>query len=273
MTQSRNELLGPPHTYLIQGEAAFGRDIFSDPGERADFIAAWSQVCATFDLRCYGWRLQPSSYALCFRHRHHWPEPDHLLAERWAKTNRRSNLSGERLRERLSSLSGVMQTLIQQYSKRYNTRHNSKGSIWAGRYRACLLADDAAVLTTVVSIEHAPSLASSQQAHCSNQDGPPLARLPICELPNGSVLPLDEAPMGMVPPMLEQEQRLFDQFAEECSPEDRAIYAQAIQHSWCLGKPESLAGAMNRLGRSKGRGRSRRRRELDDALGLCGLWG
>ncbi|TVR08456.1 MAG: hypothetical protein EA401_13935 [Planctomycetota bacterium] len=76
-----------------------------------------------------------------------------------------------------------------------------------------------------------------------------------------------------MPPSPGNDQDLFDRFCQQLPSESADEYLKAALHSWALGRPESLTEALSRLARGPGRGRSRRARELDDELGLCGVWG
>ena len=97
---------------------------------------------------------------------------------------------------------------------------------------------------------------------------------PVRALSDGEqILPADEAPLGLPPPTDDHARFLLARFMHEIPEEDSLMYGYALNHGWCIGKPESLTDALSRLGRQFGRGRSRQLRDLDDQLGLCSLWG
>ncbi|MDA3960455.1 MAG: hypothetical protein PF961_06670 [Planctomycetota bacterium] len=275
MPIERGALLGPPHTYLVQGSCACDRPALADRVDRNAFLALLAQLQLVFDYRLYAYAIHASSYRLVLRHRSDSPESEARLAGRWGLLGARSSVPPERLRARLTSLSGLMQTLAQRYSRDYHRRHGGRGTLWAGRYRACLLADDAAVLAAVVWLEHeASALApAASSRHRQRLGQPRLAPLPLRALPDGSMMPADEAPLDMPPPSPTEADRLLGELVDELSDATLATYGAALSRGWCLGRPESLAEPLSRLGRTAGRGRSRQLRELDDELGLCGVWG
>jgi hypothetical protein len=170
-----------------------------------------------------------------------------------------------------------MQTLLQRFSREWNRRHAGRGHLWSGRYRACLLADDNALLAAVAWVEddhlhRATRVVSSVDARGASAPVP-LAPLPIRRGPDGSLFTADESPPGLSP-LTDQDGRTgFRDYVAELPPGDLAAYGVALSNGWALGRPESLSGLLSRIGRSGGRGRSRQLRELDDRLGLCGVWG
>ena len=170
-----------------------------------------------------------------------------------------------------------MQTLLQRFSREWNRRHESRGHLWAGRYRACLLADDNALLAAIAWVEseqlHQDTRVLSSADSRSGLPPVPLASLPIRRGPDGSLFTADESPPGLSP-LTSRDGRLgFREFVAQLPPADLAAYGAALSNGWALGRPESLSGLLSRIGRSGGRGRSRQLRELDDRAGLCGVWG
>jgi hypothetical protein len=158
-----------------------------------------------------------------------------------------------------------MQTLAQRYSRAYHARHGGRGHLWRERYHACLLADDSALIAAWAWLHR-----------CGRHHGQlsrPFTPLPLRQLPDGSAVAADEAPFGLPPPPAHVGTELAQHLADNLTGDDLAMYGQALNRSWCLGRPESLVEAQARLGRDVGRGRSRRRHELNDQLGLCGVWG
>ena len=273
MVLSRNHLIGHPHTYHIQLTTALDQPCFANAADQAELLALLERVRSVYDFRCYAWALAPERLELVLRHAPP-TEDDERLRQRWLGLGGSAALSAERLRTRLGSLGGLMQTLAQRSSAAWHRRHGTRGHLWAGRYRACLLADDAALLVACACCERLPgAVQGSGRTQGRDEEPPPLlAPLPIRSLPDGLVIPADEAQLGLPHPLPDAEGQLMHEFVAQI---ESALpsYVQALRHGWALGRPESLTDCVGRLGRSSGRGRSRQVRELDDELGLCGVWG
>lgn len=276
MPLARQQLCGAPHVYAVAVATALGIPRLAESGAAEILREHWELVRTVFDVQYYAWRIHDSGFTLILRHRHQALETDPALQRRWALLGTRSSPRAERLRERVTCLSGFMQTLLQTASRRLRQHCGGPGTWWAPRYRGTLLADDSALLAAICAIEHGddqpPCLASSRNHHHPGAC-PRLAAPPASTMPDGEVLPRDSTPFGIRPPPPGRDQELVDTFREQISSDQRSAYAQALDHAWALGRPESLSEAMARLGRNSGRGRSRRLRELDDDLGLCGVWG
>jgi hypothetical protein len=267
--------MGAPHTYLVTVRCAQEQPALARAGEGAALLAVIERLRHAFDTRIFAFRVEASGLALLLRHRA-VADSDERLRERWR------SLEGALstlplLRARFTSLGGFMQTLLQRYSREWNRRNQGSGHLWSARYRACLLADDAALLAAVVwmedgSLHQDAALASSQAGH----DGGAaitLATLPLRLGPDDSMFTTDESPPGLAPPPERESQRWLDRFAANLRRSDRQAYGLALERGWALGRPESLSETISRLGRGSGRGRSRQLRDLDDELGLCGVWG
>jgi hypothetical protein len=239
------------------------------------FLALCERLRLGFDARVFAYRIEATALTLVLRHRA-VADSDERLRERWRAIDGAVSAL-PRLRTRFTSLGGFMQTLLQRYSRDWNRRHRGAGHLWAGRYRACLLADDAALLAAVVwmedeSLHKHPALASSRALH----DGAApltLAGVPLRLGPGDSLFTTDESPPGLAPPPEGDNQHWLDRFAHILNATDRTAYGRALGCGWALGRPDSLSETIARLGRSSGRGRSRKLRDLDDQLGLCGVWG
>lgn len=278
VTLRRRAIEGAPHTYYITGRSANDRPVLGPLRDLRAFTDLLERVRQVFDLRLYAFAVEPSAYHLVLRHADEAVEGDERLRERWALLGGRQPPDAARLRRRLTSLGGVMQTFTQRYSHEYHRRHGGRGHLWAGRYRACLLADDAALLAAVAWVEEEtgarlPATATSRHRLRGGRGAPQLAPLPVRATPDGSAVPADDALLALPPPTPEDEQDLFLRFAAALDAPARAAYGAALRRAWTIGRPESLTEAVARLGRARGRGRSRRQRELDDDLGLCGVWG
>jgi hypothetical protein len=272
----RTAILGAPHTYYVAIHAALGQPLFADPADRAAALAGLEQVRDAFACRCHGVALAADALHLVIHHPHLPAGDDEYLRDRWVAAGGRSTVPPARLRRRLGSLSGFMQTLLQRLSRDWNRRHGGAGSLWARRYRACLLADDAALLAAVAWIEEDLGATALITSRTLRHDSAPAVRLaapPLRIGPDQQWFPADDGPPGIPPPASGELRHWLDRIVGELGPEHRRAYGEALQHGWALGRPESLTGPLSRLTRGTGRGRSRRLRHLADELGLCGVWG
>lgn len=274
----RGILVGPPHTYLVQVSSAFGMAIFDRPTEGEHLLRLLARLRKAFDVRVYGYHVSASELRLILRHHPTIADTDEQLRTRWAVIGGSRLTTITRIKQRFASLGGFMQTLLQRFSREWNGRHLSRGHLWSGRYRACLLADDSALLAAVCWVENvgqqtAPPICTSATARAERESLVPLAPLPIRRGPDGSLFPGDESPPGL-PPLTDQDGlNGFRDYVTQLPSDDLAAYGAALSNGWALGRPESLSDILSRIGRSGGRGRSRQLRELDDRLGLCGVWG
>ncbi|MFW5844977.1 MAG: hypothetical protein ACOCXJ_01995 [Planctomycetota bacterium] len=275
MQPQRHQLTGPPHTYYVTAQCALRQELLAGP-EAQHFLDLVADLCRCVDGNLFAYAIDADAYHLIIQHRDQVLDADQELQRRWRSFGGAAQAAQpDRLRTRFASLGGIMQTLAQRYSRAWHQRNGGRGGIWAERYRACLLADASALLCAVAWLEYGRaqgSLLSSRGRHQRDSD-PPLALLPLREHSDGSVLTADSEGLLLVPPAAERIQSLLDSFAAELDAEAYTAYEHALTHGWALGRPESLIEATARLGRSTGRGRSRRIRELDDQLGLCGFWG
>ncbi len=273
----RGVLVGPPHTYLVQVSTALGMAVFGQAGEADHLLRLVAGLRQAFALRLYGYLITQSGLRLILRHQVGVSESDERLRARWALIDGSPLTTIPRIKQRFTSLGGFMQTLLQRFSREWNRRHTSRGHLWAGRYRACLLADDHALLAAVAWLEDPQLHRESRVVSSADARGSgariPLAPLPIRRGPDGSLFTADESPPGLSPMTDEDGRRGFLDYVAELPPADIAAYGAALSTGWALGRPESLSGLLSRIGRSGGRGRSRQLRELDDQLGLCGVWG
>lgn len=273
----RGVLVGPPHTYLVQVSTALGMSVFGHPGETDHLLNLIARLRQAFDLRLYGYLITHDGLRLILRHHVVVSESDDRLRARWALIQGSHLTTVSRIKQRFATLGGFMQTLLQRFSRDWNRRHASRGHLWAGRYRACLLADDNALLAAVAWVEddhlHRQLRVISSADSRTTNAVVPLAPLPIRRGPDGSLFTADESPPGLSPLTDEEGRRGFRDYVAELPSADLAAYGVALSNGWALGRPESLSGLLSRIGRHGGRGRSRQLRELDDRLGLCGVWG
>lgn len=272
----RSAILGPPHTYYVAIQTALGQPLFADPADRDRALRGLEQVREAFAARCHAFALAHDALHVVL---YHPPDPagdDDYLRDRWIAAGGRATVPPGRLRARLGSLSGFMQTLLQRLSRDWNRRHGTTGSLWARRYRACLLADDAALLAAVAWVEEELGLTAASSSRTVRSEVQPIVRLaapPLRIGPDEQWFTADDGPPGIPPPANEDLRLWLDRIASELGPEHRRAYGEALQHGWALGRPESLTGPLARLARGSGRGRARRLRHLADDLGLCGVWG
>ncbi|TVR42663.1 MAG: hypothetical protein EA402_11295 [Planctomycetota bacterium] len=275
----RQALCGPPHCYYLSVRTALDLPRLAESGVAALLGEQLELVREVFDAHLYAWRIQAEGFQLVLRHRVRRNEDSSLIAQRWQRLGGKSTPRPESLQARLVTLSGLMQTLLSSLAKRLRRHTGGPGTWWAPRFTSCLLCDDSALIAAITALEYTENaqgcLGSSQHQHGQSAipGQPHLAPPPLSVMPDGTVLPRDTTPMGIRPPPPGLEQELLDTCVSQMEDEQLMRYRQAIERSWAMGRPESLSECLARLGRSGGRGRSRRARELDDEWGLCGAWG
>ena len=271
---SRENIVGEPHCYCVHAHCALGQQIFSQGQEAEHFLELLEHLRHCFDLRIYAYAICPDRYYILLQHQERLLDNDQVIQDRWQEWTGSSRiLPINKLREKMCSLSSIMQTLSQRYSRSYHSRHQGKGSIWASRYRACLLADDTALLASIAYLRSMQKQAVRMAPILGDDHGPSINPSPLREVATGVITPTDEAPLGTHPPAAEEWPVLLDSFLEGISPDCYDDYRQALEHGWALGRPESLVPSLARMSRPSGRGRSRQLHDLNDDLGLCGLWG
>lgn len=277
MPIGRSHLSGAPHTYLVSVRCALDHPVFAVADEAQRLLHQLDALRVAFDARIFGYRIEVDRFHLALRHQGSIGGSDDRLRARWQSVGGGTRTTPGRIRTRLASLGGLMQTLLQRFSRDWNRRHGRTGHLWAGRFRSCLLADDAALLACVAWLEdpasHGQPTCATSAGRSSAQAALTLANLPLRLAPDGSLFPADDAAMGMTPPAEDALPGLFRDFARSLTAGDLTAYGAALSAGWALGRPESLSETVARLGRTTGRGRSRQLRELDDRLGLCGVWG
>jgi len=278
MVVTRLSLQALPGVHYVVVDTAHGHSAFAEAGDRAALFTLIEGVRAVYEARLHGVALTPSRLTLLVQ-----PgeanDDDARLRRRWALLGGRSEPPPARLRARLGSLSGFMQTLLQRASRDWNRRHGSRGHLWAGRYRATLLADDRALLAAQARLEDALVAEVSAGMGLTGTQASPVHHVlslagPVLRLAaNGFVFPADEAPPACAPPPADTAAEHLARFLATVPAASRAVYAHALDHGWALGRPESLRAVLARLARSHaGGGRGRMLRDLDDDWGLCGVW-
>jgi hypothetical protein len=275
---TRLSLQSLPGVHYVRVDTAHGHPAFAAGADRAALFTLIEGVRAVYEARLHGVAVTPSRLTLLVQ-----PgeanDDDARLRRRWALLGGRSEPPPARLRARLGSLSGFMQTLLQRASRDWNRRHGSRGHLWAGRYRATLLADDRALLAAQTCLEDAlvAEIPAGTPVPAVRSLGAPVLSLagPVLRLAaNGFVFPADEAPPACAPPPADTAAEHLARFLATVPAASRAVYAHALDHGWALGRPESLRAVLARLARSgAGGGRGRILRDLDDEWGLCGVWG
>lgn len=276
MLCQRRNILGPPDVYFVRMTCALGHPVFSDQAASEAFLDLLCTLIEGFRLRLFSFRIEKALIELVLRHNRTTSETDDHLRRRWTLAGgRTATLSTARLRRRMGSLDGFMQTLAQRFSRDWNLKQKQSGHLWAGRYKACLLADDAALLAAVAWSEddQRPTPLRSSLGQHGISRRPVLSALPLRSAPGNLVLPADEAPPGCTPPPDHDLQACFERYRAGLLPSCLTAYGQALARGLVLGRPESLSESLARLGRPTGRGRSRKLRDLDDQRGLCGVWG
>jgi hypothetical protein len=272
----RTDLLGNPNTYAVMVHCALDQPLLADDEEARTFLEHLEVSRRSFDCRVFAFAVHARWFVILVQHQSDLSESEEALRQRWTLSRGRRVLSIERLRRRFTSLSGFMQTFLQGFSRAWNSRHGMRGSIWGRRYRACLLADDAALLAAIAWCEdhHRDQvIRTSHNLHGSSPMPVALAAPPLRVGPGDTMFPADYCPPGLSPPPETEIQAWLDRFSATMRSEHIHMYGEAIQHGWALGRPESLTDVLTRLGRGQGRGRSRSLRDLSDELGLCGVWG
>jgi hypothetical protein len=277
MSVTRKVLVGPPHTYVVQADSAQHAVLFSaDEAQR--FLTLIEHLCSAFEVRVFSYRITPYRFRLIIRHVDKLNEPDHFIRKRWQSIGGSPLTPLPRIKQRFTSLGGFMQTVLQRFSRDRNRRHHQRGHLWAGRFRACLLADDLALLASIAWLEdlsHSedPVVACSATIRDHQHVPLTLAPPPLRIGPDGSWFTADESPPGLTPIRDADVNSEFNSFAQDIPKADLQHYGTAISHGWAFGRPDSLSQTFARLSRASGRGRSRQIHDLDDKLGLCGVWG
>ena len=267
-----------PGVQFVSVTTAFDHPAFTGDDDRHALFTLIEAVRAVYEARLHGVALTPSRLTLLVR-AGEANDDDARLRRRWAMLGGRTEPPPARLRARLGSLSGFMQTLLQRASRDWNRRHGRRGHLWAGRYRATLLADDRALLAAqaCLDIERLDDQPPVAQPTAAPLSAPPVLSLaaPVLRLAaNGFVFPADEAPPACAPPPADTAAAHLARFLATVPAASRTVYAHALDHGWALGRPESLRAVLARLARSgTGGGRGRTLRDLDDDWGLCGVWG
>ncbi|MFW5858883.1 MAG: hypothetical protein ACOCYP_02570 [Planctomycetota bacterium] len=277
MPVERRIMLGAPYAYHVSGRTALEQPVLAREGVAADALDLLERLRRAFDLRLYAYAFTATGYRLVLRHQGMLVDSDARLRERWALLGSRTVPASARLRARLTSLSGVMQTFLQRLARAHNARAGTTGSIWAGRYRACLLADDAAICAAIAAVGQEPgdaaTMTNSSRRNAGVPGDPVLSPPPFTATPAGEIIFADEAPRGLVARPATADGAVLSLLLDEFEPQDLDAYNDALQRGWALGRPESLTDALARLDRGGGRGRRRQRHELFDSLGLCAVWG
>jgi len=272
----RYTIIGAPHTYYVAIHSAFGHPVFREAADVTSALSSLELLREAFACRCHALAITEDALHIVIHHPPLAAGDDAFLRARWMAAGGRAQVTSSKLRERLGSLSGFMQTLLQRLSREWNRRHHRRGSLWARRYRACLLADDSAVLAAIAWIEEELGASALLTSRHIRHDAHPTLRLaapPLRIGPDNQWFPADEGPPGIPPPANDDLRLWLDRIASELGAAHRRAYGEALQHGWALGRPESLTDPLSRLSRGTGRGRSRRLRQLADDLGLCGVWG
>lgn len=272
---SRRGVLAQPETaHYVCAQAAPDHAPLDELADQEQLLTLLERVRLVYQARVYAYALRPQAVhlALQLMPTHHLG--DQALQARWRSLAGRSIVASERLRHRLGSLAGFMQTLLQRAARAWNTRHQRRGSVWAPRFRSVVLADDCAVLAATTWIERRMGVGATTSRGRHDAPGTvTLAPPPVRLGPREFLFPTDEAPPGCSPPAPGEAEQALARFAQSCSSAAVEAHGRALAHGWALGRPESLAGVLAGLARSGGRGRSRRLRDLEDELGLCGVWG
>jgi len=262
----------PQGVNYVAAEVLPGHPGLTAEWERERFLTLLERVRTTFQARLFAYGIDAQGVRLVVAPRDHRQEPEARLRDRWRRLSPRSVPPTARLRARLGSLSGFMQTALQRFTRDSNQRHGCRGGLWAGHYRSTALADDRSLLAALSWIESAPGL-TSQGNHDLPREVLSLAPPPLRTGPGDFLCPADEAPPGCFPVPEGTIGQYLQRFAGTISVAAGQAHGRALAAGWALGRPESLGGVISQLGRTRGRGRMRQVRDLDDELGLCGVWG
>jgi len=262
-------------TYYVSTSVWPGHQALVPVIERERFLTLLERVRTTFQARIYAYAVHQAGVHLLLTLRDQREEPESRLRERWRRLTPRSVPPSARLRERLSSLSGFMQTMLQRFSRDWNQRHQRSGRLWAPRYRATAVVDDRSLLASLTWIERTSDAAgvTSRGRHDQGRAVLLLASPPLRTGPGDFLCPADEAPPGCYPPPDGAYESCLERFSATITPTSSQAHGRALGAGWALGRPESLGGVISHLARASGRGRVRQVRDLDDDLGLCGVWG
>ncbi len=260
--------------YYLRAEAATGQAPLGEAGDREQFLALLELVRQVFQARVYAYGLRAEAMHLAIALAPRIEEREQALFDRWRRLAARATPPADRLRARLRSVSGFMQTLLQRFTRTWNAHRGTRGALWAPRFRSVILADDCALLAATTWIERRAGAQSASSRGLHDRDSAvSLSAPPLALGPGDFLCPSDDAPPGCSPPAPGETEGALARFAQALSPEALEAHGRALAHGWALGRPESLAGVIDRLGRHGGRGRGRRLRDLGEELGLYGVWG
>lgn len=261
----RHIITGAPHTYYLRCECTQAAPLLACPHARLALADILERLRIACDLRIYALVVEPQRYHLILRHQEQIVEYDQQIRARWRHITTRSTVACQTLRTRMTSLSDIMQILQQYSSRAINRLTGNRGTIWAQRYRACLLADDAALIAAIIWLHRSPG--QQQDSHHAPStlhiSPPPVGQLSAEALSFG-----DEIPRNLAMTIPDDAVSTMHGLIASWDDDDVTSYGDALSHGWAIGRPESLIEATDRLGRRSGRGRRRRYHDLVDRLGL-----
>ena len=261
-------------TYYCTAHSAFAHALFEEELAFALFCSGLQEIITCFDCHIFAIAVEHDRFHLVIRHRQHLPFSDEKLLQLWHQHGGSPSAAVDRLRQRGTSLGGIMQTLLQRFGRRWHSEFGGQGRLWAERYHACILADDSAIAAAAVWCDRRPAVwRLKQDRTTAEHQGIRLRAIPLNAVTDDIIVPADDAPFGLPTGNSQDSSELFTHWSSQQSDASVACYQRALCHGWAMGRPESLIESTALLGRSSGRGRSRSIRELGDDLGLCGVWG
>src|SRR5580692_2858530 len=127
------------YAYYLQATACSGAMPLADAPEHRRFLDLLERVRTVFQARAYAYGLRDQAVHLVLGLRPHHDDSEQSLLDRWRRLSSRTPPPVARLRRRLSSVSGFMQTVLQRFARDWNARRQRTGSMWSRRFRAVLL--------------------------------------------------------------------------------------------------------------------------------------
>jgi len=143
------------------------------------------------------------------------------------------------------ALSRLMQTLGRRYVGVFNQRHGRSGTLWEGRFRACVLAPDAALLAALRWVDLAPrqaGLASELLAYPWSSEAHHLGARRDTLISDPPVF----WALGNTP--FERELAYRCQLERDVSPDETLTLERCLRSGHAFGSPDFVAQLQQRTG-------------------------
>lgn len=220
-------ILWPGQAHLVEQRGHNGVSIVRDERDSRDWRALLQDAAVTERVDLHAWALLEDRFLLLVSP--HTPE----------------------------GLSRLMQSLARRYAVAFNRRHGRRGTLWEGRFRACVLEPGAWVLEGMAHVEQGGQAVAAQHPpdtlRCSSPHHLGQVRDP------GLTEPPAWWSLGNTP--FERELAWQARLAQATTADRAYRIASSLRRGWPLGEREFLKVMAQRTGRSATplpRGRPRR---------------